>query len=271
MQDFTQYFLYIPGIVIFLLGSGQVRKWITSNRNGSVDGLVVRCEHVVKKDRKNREAFNYFNTTVEYVNPKTGNKEIHAIKTPTEYAVGQQVRLTKTSEFGNIVINDADESTIFHPVAVMVGGALTILLALWTNQGNEVYAMGCLAALFMGAGACLVHNYVNVSRMGLKPFEAEIIDTYKRQISKSSKILRGDKFIYYPVVKYEMNRSENIMRLHVDSEYEKTFPIGDKIMLFYDEKTQQIREKNAQPIQLIIGLMLLILGIAVAFSILTAI
>ncbi|WP_031549691.1 DUF3592 domain-containing protein [Oribacterium sp. FC2011] len=270
MQDFTQYFLYIPGIVIFLLGSGQVRNWLTSHRHGSVAGLVVRCEHVVKKDKKDREVFNYFNTTIEYVNPKTGNKEIHAIKTPTEYAVGQQVRLTKTSDLGNFVINDADESSVFHPVAVMLGGALTILIALWTNQGNEIYAMGSLGLLFMGAGVCLIYNYVSISRMGLKSLEAEIIDTYKRQISKSTKILRGDKIIYYPVVKYEMNRNENIMCLHVNSEYEKTFPIGDKITLFYDEKSHQIRENNAKPIQLIVGILLFALGVAVALSITAA-
>ena len=269
MGDFTQYFLYIPGIVIFLLGSGQVRTWWSAHSAGAVDAVVLRCEHVVKKDSQGRDTFNYYNTTVEYTNPKTDHKEQHAIKTPTEYAVGQQVRLARSASVSDVSILDAEENTAFHPVAVLLGGALMILLALFQNQGKEVYAMICLAALLLGAGLCMIYHYAMNAKRKLTPVEAEIIDTYSRQISKSTKILRGDKFTYYPIVKYRIGGTENILRCHVNAESEKRFKIGDTITLYYDEDTKRISEQKVKVSTLIIGVILAVLGIAAGLSILS--
>ncbi len=268
MQDFTQFFLYIPGIVIFLLGSGQARTWFSIVKNGSAaEGTIVRSEHVVKKDNKGRDTFNYYNTVVEYLNPKTGHNEQHAIKTPTEYAPGQQVRLVRSSSVNDVTILDAEENSIFHPLVITVGGALMILLALWQNQGKDVYAMTTLAVILAGAGICMIWHYLGIIRRHLVPIEAEIVDTYTRQISKSTKIIRGDKFTYYPIVKYSVSGRDNILRCHMNADSEKQFTIGNTITLYYDEAAKRITEKKAQISTLIIGIALTLLGVLVGLSV----
>ena len=80
MTDFSQLFLYIPGIIIFLVGSGQVRRWMRMHRSGyCVDAVVFSCNHVVKKDKKDRVTYDYYNVTVEYMNPQTKHKERQAV------------------------------------------------------------------------------------------------------------------------------------------------------------------------------------------------
>ena len=271
MGDFTKYFMYIPGVIIFLLGSGQFRTWLAMVRQGAVSALIVRCEHVVKKDNKGRDTFNYYNTVVEYTNPQTGHKEQHAIKTPTEYAVGQQVRLARSAGGRDITIIDAEENSIFHPFIIMVGGALMIILVLFQDQGKDVYSMTTLTVLLLGAGVCMIYHYLKIKRKKLMPIEAEITDTYSRQISKSTKILRGDKFTYYPIVKYRIGNTENILRCHVNSEQESRFKSGDTITIYYDEENNQILEQKEKLSTLVGGIIFAVLGIAAGLSVLAVV
>ena len=55
-MEFSKLFLYIPGVIIFLVGSGQIRQRPgLFGGKGTVRATVVRCDHVVKKDRKDRK------------------------------------------------------------------------------------------------------------------------------------------------------------------------------------------------------------------------
>ena len=45
---------------------------------------------------------------------------------------------------------------MINPGEMMVGGALLILLAMYSNQGREVPAMTCLALVLAGAGAARI-------------------------------------------------------------------------------------------------------------------
>ena len=59
METISAYFVYIPGIIIFLVGSAQVRQWLFGRKN-TVSALVKKCRRIVKKDQKDRDVFNYF-------------------------------------------------------------------------------------------------------------------------------------------------------------------------------------------------------------------
>ena len=109
--------MYIPGIVIFLVGSGQVQQGGgLLGKSGSVPGTVVSCDHVVRKDRKDRDVYNYYNVLVEFVNPVSGRRERQAVKSPTEYAASQEVRLlgagTQQLRIGGV---EEDLRGIKHP------------------------------------------------------------------------------------------------------------------------------------------------------------
>ncbi len=269
-MDFSKLLLYIPGVIIFLVGSGLVRDWLRMRRSDLTSlADVVSCTHVVKKDKKDREIYDYYNVVVEYTDPKTKHTKRQAIKSPTEFAQSQQVRIIveKNSETPELIENKTEFP--IHPWAMMIGGALLILLALEQNRGDEVGAMVCFTLVLAGAGLNLILNYLALRRRGLVELDAEIVSVFTRQISKGSKILKGDKYTYYPVVRYELDGHENMRRCNVNSGSEKSFKTGDHIKLYYDPQDHTVQEKHAQAGLLVLGIALLAVGILAGASILS--
>ncbi len=270
MDKFSQLLLYLPGILIFLAGSGRVRGWLRRRKPGTgTDADVISCIHVVKRDNKDRELYNYFNVTAEYVDPNSSHRIRRTFKSPTEYAQGQQVRVYR--EDGKEILTEKVEEPVFHPLVLMAGGALLILLALFENRGQEVKAMACLSAIMIGAGAGLLWRFISLKKRSLTPIAAEITDVYSRQISKETKILRGSKYTYYPVVKYELDGRENLRRCNINSSSEKSFKVGETMTLYYDEKAGTVIEKHAQIGMAVAGGLILAAGIAAGVSILSVV
>ncbi len=271
MATFSELLMYLPGTVVFLVGSGQTRSWLRQLRGtAKTDGIVLACEHVVKKDKKQRDVFNYYDVTVEYQDPNTEKTIKNKFKSPTEYAVKQPVKVYQGSD-GKTVITEKVDEDIFHPLGMMILGALLILLAFWQNQGKVNAAMGAFAAALILIGGVLIGNFIKLKRLHLQPIDAEIIDVYKRQISKESKILKGNRFTYYPIVRYEIDGTENIRRCLINASSEKTFKVGEMIKLYYDPKTNAVREKNASKIMLGIGIALFLCGALAGLSILSVV
>lgn len=270
MTDISQFFMYIPGILIFLVGSGQVRRWLKLHRADScIDASVRSCRHVVKKDKQDREIYNYYDVVVEYRNPQTKHEERLAVKSPTEYALAQQVRMYKEKGSDKPVLIEYEDEFLFHPWVTMIGGAILIILALEQNKGKEVEAMLCLAVLLVGAGVNLIVNYASLKKRRLQTIDAEITDIYTRQISKETKILKGSKFTYYPIVKYELNGKENIRRCNINSSGQNTFRAGESMKLYYDPNSQTVLEKNARTGAAAAGVILVLIGLLAGVSILS--
>ena len=270
MKDFSQLLLYIPGIIIFLVGSGQVRSWIRLlKKDASTPASVVSCVHIHKKDKKDREVYNYYNVMAEFTDPHTKHKVRQSFKSPTEFAQGQTVRIFWGSGGEQAQITEKENEAVIHPLVMMFGGALLILLALFENQGKEVPAMLCLTAVLIGGGASLLANYIILKRKNLQTISAEIVELYTRQISKETKILRGSKYTYYPVVKYELDGKENIRRCNINSSGSNTFKVGDTMNLYLDPATGAVLEKKASLTALLFGAALLIAGVLAGVSILS--
>lgn len=272
MTDLSQLFLYIPGIIIFLVGSGQVRNWLRMRRaDACIEADVVSCKHVVKKDKKGRETYNYYDVTVSYRNPRTGHRERLAVKSPTEYAAAQQVRMWMQKSGESPVLAEYKEEFLFHPWVTMIGGALLIILALEENRGNEIAAMACLSIIFIGAGVNLAAGYLSLKKRGLKPIDAVITELYTRQISRETKILKGAKYTYYPIVKYELNGKENIRRCNINSSGQNTFRVGEHMTLYYDPVSRTVREKHARAGAAVAGILLVLIGVLAGASILSVV
>ncbi|MCD8354368.1 MAG: DUF3592 domain-containing protein [Clostridiales bacterium] len=262
--DFTQLFLYIPGIVIFLVGGSAIRKDRRMKRLGAcTEATVVNCPHVVKKDKQGNEVYNYYNVVVEYPDPR-GGAERQTIKAPSEYAMGQQVKLFKDGDKYTLV--EDEEQPLFTAWPTALGGALMILLALFQNQGREMLAMTMLALLLVGAGAVLLYRYFGLKKQGLVKIEAEITGVFTRQLSKGTKILRDSKFTYYPIVRYELDGKENIRMCKINDSREKAFPVGDTLTLYYDPKNKRVLEKGVKVSTAVWGGVLLAVGLLAAVS-----
>lgn len=267
MTELSQLLLYIPGIVIFLVGSGQVKNWLRRrDKNNTAQAQVIGCKHVVKKDSKDREIFNYYEVQINVKNPKSGLKEHKTIKSPSEYAKGQKLFVSYGGANGSSVTIVQEENSRLSPWVMMFVGALLIILVLEENKGNELAAMCCLALVLLGLGGNLVCDYVSMKRRGLVRLEGEIIDVHKRQISKETKIIKGAKYTYYPVVKYALDGEINIRHCNVNSSGERTFKLGDSMALYIDPSTQQVLERKAGVLESVLGVALTLLGVLVAAS-----
>jgi hypothetical protein len=151
----------------------------------------------------------------------------------------------------------------------MIVGALLIVLVLEENKGNELPAMLCLALILLGLGINLVADFAAMKKRGLVKLEGEIIDVHKRQISKETKILRGAKYTYYPIVRYVLDGATSIRHCNINSSGANTFKAGDTIELYIDPNTFQVLERKAGIVQPIIGTVLTGLGILVAASLIS--
>jgi hypothetical protein len=271
MNDISQLLLYIPGIVIFLVGSGQVKSWLVKARGNVVGATVTGCKHVVQKDGREREIYNYYEVSVDVKNPTTGCKERRTLKTPNEYAKGQEVNVSFIKDkSGGISVNLVrDDNSRLSPWVMMIVGALLIVLVLEENKGREIPAMICLALILLGLGINLVADFVAMKKRGLVRLEGEIIDVHKRQISKETKILKGAKYTYYPIVRYALDGATNIRHCNINSSGANTFKAGETIELYMDPNTYQVLERKAGIVQPIIGLLLTALGVLVAASLIS--
>ncbi len=269
-MSFSELFMYVPGVIIFLIGSGQVRRWLQLKKKGAcVQGRVISTKHVVKKDKQNRETMNYYDVTVETVDSETGHKERQVVKSPTEYIESQEVNVVN---LGNVIrLEEKVDESLFNPWVTMIGGALLILLALFQNQGKLVAAMCCLVLILVGAGAVLIRGYAVLKKRKLVTIKCEITDVYKRQISKETKIVKGSKYTYYPIVKYVVDGKENIRRCNINSSNEKEFVVGGTFDLYLDEATGEVLEKHENIINLVVGIVILVIGLVAASGILSQI
>ncbi len=263
--DLSKIFLYIPGILIFLVGSGQVKKWMRIRRKGACTyAEIIKCEHIVRKDSKDRNIYNYYDITAEYTN-EDGHKEKLLIKSPTEYAKGQQARLYKGTKNEQPFLVEEQE-LLFNPFELLFGGALLILLAMEQNRNDETAAMVCLTLLLVGAGISLIINYVNLKKKHLVPIKAEVTDIYERQISKESKIIKGAKFTYYPIVQFMLDNKRHVRRCFINSSSKNSFKKGNRMTLYYDEKTKTVLENHARVGVLIGGIIVLCAGLLAGAS-----
>lgn len=263
-DSFTSLFLYIPGIIIFLVGTGMIKTDRQMKALGArFVANVESCAHVVKKDRMNRDTFNYYNCTVSYFDAAKNRVEKLNVKSPIEYVEGQAVNLFRRSAGQEPVIDDVLQENIFGPWVMAIGGALLLLLALFTNTGKEVQAMLVLGIVMAGAGVSLVRDYLRLKKKNLIPIKAEITDIFERQIAKGTKILRGDKFTYYPIVTYEIDGKKCIRRCNINSGNEKSFKVGETMTLYYDAVNKILQEKTAQLGYMVAGAICVGLGLLV--------
>lgn len=267
MLNLEKLFLYIPGILIFLVGSSQTRIFLRKKRAGkSINGTVADCKSIVKKDHKGRNIYDYYLITVEFVQPLTKKTEKISVKSPTKYVKGQPVTLFKNSDHKllskqEITICDSEDISLFQPWEMMIGGALLILLAYYQNEEDPMKVMFCLALLLIGAGLSLTVQYILDQRKKIQKLDAEIIEIYGRQLTTDSKLIKSGRNTFYPVVQYELNGKVHIRRCHVNSNDEKTFQVGAHMTLYQDADTMLITEKRRKIGTLVAGIVLLLIGI----------
>ncbi|MCR5761293.1 MAG: hypothetical protein K6F82_04800 [Sphaerochaetaceae bacterium] len=97
-----------------------------------------------------------------------------------------------------------------------------------------------------------------------------ITGTYDRQIAKKGRFSGAAKYTYYPIVKYELEGLESIRRCNVNSSRKESFKEGEILKLYWSPSENGIRERCANKILLVAGILLTVAGILAGASIVVA-
>ena len=259
-MDFSQLFLYIPGVVLFIYGTGVFRK-THIKKSEFFSGKVTKCKFHDKKVKGDKVTEPYYEVFAEFDNGKYVEKVSNTLK--NEYIVGQQVLVCKTPN--GSVIADHKDDYLFNPIATTLGGVILILLAFFQNEGNTGFAMISLSAFLLGSGILLIYRYFMRTKRDLVTIKATVVDVYKRQISKKTKILKGEKFTYYPIVEYELNGQKCMRKCSENASSSKEYKVGNDFVLYFDKNSGAIYEDKIKTTLLIIGVLLTVIG-ALAMS-----
>ncbi len=267
MESLSKLLIYIPGILIFLVGSRETAAWLKSFLFGKRISAKVSCvNHVRKKYKAGRNQYNYYNAVLEYKVPNSSRLLKTEMKVPFEPAVGQVIKLSVDREGKNAVFSKNPNTSNIHPAAMTVIGALMLITALEANNGNEVAAAFCIGGMLAAAGiSAAVHN-IRLKNKKLTAVTGTIVDVFERQISKESKLIKEAKVTHYPIVSFTFDQQEIVFRPEVNSEKETDFKTGDDFLLYYDSKDNEIYEKPAKAAWIAAGILLLILGIVIIAS-----
>ncbi len=272
MSDFSQLLLFVPGIVIFLVASGQVREYRRISRpDATRDAVVKFSKHVTKNDKYGRAVFDYYETTVECMDPSGKKKERFTVKSPIEYSDKQHVSLYFDRVTGEPTLTNGVNEWLIHPWLGMVEGALLILLALFQTQGKEISAMACLSLILICAGAAMITNFFFLKKKNLRHLDGTIVDVYERQISRQGRFSGGAKYTYYPIVRFTLDGVTTLRRCNINSSRKESFRIGDDYHLYFSPEENAIREKKSNPFVLAAGLVCFLCGVLVGLSILSVI
>ena len=269
-MNFSQILMYIPGLVMFLVGTNQTKQLLLQNRkNACTTGTVKSCGHVQKKDSKDRDLYNYYNVSITYTDPKDKRIYTKTVKSPAPYSIGQTVKLYLGTKDTNISIISQENEYPLHPYFILIAGVLLLFLALAESRGQEPIAMLCLAGVLISGGVSLIADFIRLKKRELEVLDSEIIDIYSRQVSKESKIIKSEKYTYYPIVSYNIGNVENYRLCNINSSMAGTFKVGEHMPLYYSRRTGTVTEKHARVGLFILGIVLLGLGVAAGLSIIT--
>ena len=146
-----------------------------------------------------------------------------------------------------------------------------LFLAMAESKGQEPLAMLCLVGVLFAGGISLVLEFIRLKRKQLVAVESSVIDVYSRQVSKETKIIKGSRFTYYPIVSYLIDGAENYRLCNVNSSSENTFKVGSTLPLYYSPISKTVTEKHARPLFLALGIVLMLSSFVGLLSVLPVI
>lgn len=242
-------FLALLGVVVFVIGTTNIRAYLRQNRPGNIlDGKVLSAKLVEKRDKEERLIQHYYELMVQCTGGgKTFNEKI---KSTTQYEKGDTVKLLK----------NGDKVALFSEKAVTFGTALAITLAgmglavfpvVYLRNGERDGSI-VLVLLLILAGVVAFSSFMQDRRKNLVSLQGEIIDILYYRRGENKKFTKPTES-YYPLIRCTIHEQEKVFLSAYNSSTKGTYRTGAKRKLFYDEEQGRIVERKASPVLVVLA------------------
>lgn len=249
-------FIVLIGVAVFVMGTSNIRACLRLRRKDAViTGKVLSSRLVEKRNSQGKLIQHYYELTLSCrENNKTSQQKLNSTR---EYEKNDEIRLIRNS--GKLTpLNTGAVSAGMGFIIAIEGMLLAVFPVVYQNRG-EKQGYIVLALLFLVGGFIALAGYLGKKKKNLTEISGEITDIlcYQTEEKKLSKSVES----YYPLIRYEVDGKERLLLSSYNSSRETTYKKGAEITLYYDSDTQEIFEKKANPVMLVLAVVLWVFAV----------
>lgn len=253
-------FIVLIGAAVFVLGTSNMRACLKLRKKDAViTGKAQNSRLVEKRDPQGRLIQHYYELMlVCRENNKTFQQKLNSTR---EYEKGDEVKLIRNSGKITPLNTGAVSAKMGFGIAVE-GMLLAVFPVVYSNMGEKQGNL-ILALLFLVGGVILLTSYMGKRKKNLIEISGKIVDVlfYTTGEKKLSKPVES----YYPLIQYTMDGKERILLSKYNSSRESTYKKDAAVTLYYDSESQEIVEKKANPVMVVLAVILWVMAV-VGFS-----
>lgn len=256
-------FLALLGVVVFVIGTTNIRAYLRQNRPGNIlDGKVLSVKLVEKRDKEERLIQHYYELVVQCTGGgKTFNEKV---KSTMQYEKGDETKLVRNG--GKVVLFSEKAVTFGSALAITLAGMGLAVFPVVYRRNGERDGSVVLVLLLILAGAIALSSYMRDRRKKLAGIQGEIVDILYYRRGENKKFSKPTES-YYPLIKCTVGDKEKVFLSAYNSNTRGTYKTGAKIKLFYDEEKGEIVEKKASPVLVVLAVIFWLMALTGIVSI----
>lgn len=249
-------FIVLIGAAVFVLGTSNMRACLRLRKKDAVIiGKVLSSRLIEKRNPEGKLIQHYYELTLSCrENNKTSQQKLNSTR---EYEKNDEIKLIRNS--GKLIpLNTGVVSAGMGFIIAIEGMLLAVFPVVYQNIGEKQGKL-VLALLFLVGGFIAFSSYAGKKKRHLTKIKGRIIDVlyYQTEEKKLSKSVES----YYPLIQYELDGTKRILLSSYNSSRETTYKKDSEVALYYDSDTQEIVEKQANPVMLVLAAALWIFAV----------
>ncbi len=256
-------FLVLIGAAVFVIGTTNIRAYLRMQKPGNIlKGKVLSVRPVEKRDKEERLIQHYYELMVQCSGGgKTFNEKINSTM---EYEKGDEVKLTKNGS--KVVLFSGRTVTFGMALAItLVGMGVAVFPIVYQNNGEKEGSV-ILVILLILAGVISCASFMKDRRKNLTAIDGEIVDILYYRIGDNKKFSKPVES-YYPLIRCRIGEKERTFLSAYNSSTKGTYKAGTKCRLFYDGEKEEIVEKKASPVLMVLAVSFWLLALVGLISV----
>lgn len=242
-------FLVLLGAVVFVVGTTNIRAYLRLQKPGNIlNGKVLSSNLVQKRDKEDRLIQYYYELMVQC---RGGGKTFNEkIKSTTEYEKGDEIKLMVNG--GKVMPLSGKAVTFGTALAITLAGMGLAIFPIVYQRSGEKAGSVILVLLLILAGVISCASFMKDRKKSLTAIDGEIIDILYYRTGDNKKLSKPTES-YYPLIKCSIHEEEKIFLSAYNSSTKGTYKVGAKCKLFYDDGQENIVERKASPILVVLA------------------
>lgn len=242
-------FLILLGVVVFVIGTTNIRMYLRQSRPGNMlTGKVLSARLVEKRDREERLIQHYYELVVQCFD---GSKNFHEkVNSTMQYEKGDEIKLVRSG--GKPALASEKAVTLGTALAITLAGmGLAVFPVVYLRNGERDGSIVLILLLIL-AGIISLSSFMRERGKNLTEMQGEIIDILYFTRGENKKFAKPAES-YYPLIRCVIQEKEKVFLSAYNSSTKGSYKKGAKVKLFYDAGQERIVEKKASPVLVVLA------------------